>query len=173
MSFLSKFLGTSSSATNSDDPKSVRVILEKLHPLSDEKARELACFSYVLGRVANADSEITPEEVQSIRSLLEDRGGLSFGQAELVAELALSEARQMGGTQDYLVTRQLQSLASRERRLEMLDCLIAVAAADGVIVPSEEDELKQIARQLGFQTPVFLEALAKYRSYRSVLKGMG
>jgi len=173
MSFLSKFLGTSSSAANSEDPKSVQVILEKLRPLSDEKARELASFAYVLGRVANADAEITPEEVQSIRSVLEDKGGLSFGQAELVAEIAVTEARKMGGTQDYLVTRQLQSMVSRERRRDMLDCLIAVAAADGVIVPSEEDELKQIARQLGFQTPEFLEALSKYRAYRSVLKGMG
>jgi uncharacterized tellurite resistance protein B-like protein len=173
MAFLSRFLGASSGSTGSDDPQSVQVLLEKLAPLSEDKARELACFAYVLGQVASADQEITESERQSICGLLQDKGGLPFDQARLVAEVALEEARHKGGTQDYLVTRQLQTLVSKERREEILDCLLAVAAADGVIVSSEEYELKKIARQLGFQDKAFFEALGRYRQYRSVLKGLG
>ena len=79
----------------------------------------------------------------------------------------------MGGTQDYLVTRQLQTLVSRERREEILDCLLAVAAADGSICSNEEAELKAVSRQLGFQNKEFLEALSRYRDYRTVLRGVG
>jgi uncharacterized tellurite resistance protein B-like protein len=173
MSFLSRFLGSANRATASSDPESVQILLEKLAPLSEDKARELACFAYVLGRVASADQEITESERVSIRGLLQDKGHLSLEQADLVAEVALNEARHKGGTQDYLITRQLREILSKERREEILDCLLAVAAADGVIVTSEEDELKKIATQLGFETSEFFAALGRYREYRSVLKGMG
>ena len=173
MSFLSRVFGAPESSEAVRDPKSVQVLLEKLQPLSDEKARELACLAYVLGRIANADQEVSPEEASSISGVLEERGKLSSDQATLVTEVALGEARQMGGTQDYLVTRQLQTLISRERREEILDCLLAVAAADGSICSKEEAELKVVSRQLGFQNREFLEALSRYRDYRTVLRGVG
>ena len=157
MSFLSRVFGSTPSSKSSEDPKSVQVLLEKLQPLSDEKARELACLAYVLGRIAAADEEITADESSSISALLQERGGLSLEQAALVTEVALGEARHMGGTQDYLVTRQLQTLVSRKRREEILDCLLAVAAADGSICSQEESELKAVSRQLGFQNKEFLE----------------
>ena len=172
MSFLSRFLGTSTASSVSDDPRSVQVLLEKLAPLEPDTARELACFAYVLGRVASADQDVSPEEATRIQELLVRQGHLPTAQAELVAEVALQEARHMGGTQDYLVTRQLQTLVSKTRRAEILDCLMAVAAADGSICTQEEDELKRIARQLGFQNSEYLEALSRYREYRSVLQGM-
>jgi NAD+ kinase len=56
---------------------------------------------------------------------------------------------------------------------EINDSYLTTYVADGVIVASEEDELKQIAMQLGFEKPAFFEALGRYREYRSVLKGMG
>jgi uncharacterized tellurite resistance protein B-like protein len=172
MSFLSRFLGASAQKTASADPESVRVLLEKLAPLAEDKARELACFAYVLGRVASADQEITDSERLSIRGILQEKGHLPFEQAELVAEVALNEARHKGGTQDYLVTRKLRELLPMARRVEILECLLAVAAADGTIVAAEEDELKQIADQLGFERPAFFEALGRYREFRSVLKGL-
>jgi len=55
MAFLSRFLGASTSQADSADPKSVQVLLENLAPLEENKARELACFAYVVGRVASAD----------------------------------------------------------------------------------------------------------------------
>jgi uncharacterized tellurite resistance protein B-like protein len=173
MSFLSRFLGSSSQQSISTDPESIRVLLEKLAPLSEDKARELACFAYVLGRVASADQEITDSERSSIRGLLQEKGHLPYEQAELVAEVALNEARHKGGTQDYLVTRKLREMLPKSRREEILDCLLAVAAADGIIVVSEEDELKTIATQLGFEKSEFFSALGRYREFRSVLKGMG
>ena len=173
MSFLSRVFGETPAAQSSQDPKSVQVLLEKLQPLSEEKARELACLAYVLGRIAAADQEVRSEEASSISQLLQERGGLSQDQAELVTEVALGEARHMGGTQDYLVTRQLQTLVSRERREEILDCLLAVAAADGSICSQEEAELKVVSRQLGFQNKEYLEALSRYRDYRTVLRGVG
>ena len=144
MSFLSRVFGSTPSSKSSEDPKSVQVLLEKLQPLSDEKARELACLAYVLGRIAAADEEITADESSSISALLQERGGLSLDQAALVTEVALGEARHMGGTQDYLVTRQLQTLVSRKRR-EGNDCLLA--SADESICSQEESELKAVSRR--------------------------
>ena len=69
MSFLSRVFGHPESSEASQDPRSVQVLLEKLQPLSEEKARELACLSYVLGRIANADQEVSPEEASSIAAV--------------------------------------------------------------------------------------------------------
>ena len=48
------------------------------------------------------------------------------------------------------MTREFREIATAEQRLELLDCLFAVAAADGSISSVEESQAGQIAKELGF-----------------------
>ena len=89
-----------------------------------------------------------------------------------MVDLAITQARTVGGTQDFVVTRLLGKLATPEQRMQVLDCALAVAAADDLIVGDEEHEIRRIARQMGISDKGFLSALARYRDKRSVLKNL-
>jgi uncharacterized tellurite resistance protein B-like protein len=84
--------------------------------------------------------------------------------------IATTQASRTGGTQDFVVTQLLSKLASPELRAKIMDCLLAVAAADDLIVGEEEKEMRLIAKQLGISDKAFLKALRRYSDKRSVLK---
>ena len=53
-----------------------------------------------------------------------------------------------GGTEDYLVTREFEKVASSEEKLELLDCLFAIGAADDSILTVEDNEIRRVASEL-------------------------
>ena len=91
-------------------------------------------------------------------------------QALLVVEIAKNQARLFGGTENYLVTREFREIATAEQRLELLDCIFGVAAADGSISTIEESQAGQIAKELGFTQPEYSAALAAHGEQRAVLQ---
>lgn len=152
MSLLSRFLGIGRDL-ESDEPESMQRIAAELEGLEPERARYLAAFAYVLGRMAAADSEVDDAEVETIELALVEIAGIEAGHARLVAEAAHIEAEEEGGTQDYIATRDFRRLASREQRVQLLKCLLQVASADGEITPEESSEILNIAKELGFAFP--------------------
>ena len=56
----------------------------------------------------------------------------------------------LGGTENYVVTREFRRMSTREQRGELLQCLYAVAAADGTISSAESAEIVAIGEELGF-----------------------
>jgi uncharacterized tellurite resistance protein B-like protein len=75
---------------------------------------------------------------------------LSDAEAALAVEMAKSQARLFGGTENYVVTRQFRKLATHAQRAQLLKCIYAVAAADGTISTAESAEIITIAEELGF-----------------------
>lgn len=130
------------------DTKTVLRIAGELDRLPRDEARYLAAFAYVLARVAHADLEISPSEVQRIEALIAAEGGLGPAQATLVAVLAHQHAVHFGGTEDYLVTRQFRELAEHEQCLGLVRCLYHVAAAQDSISAQEDTAIRQIASEL-------------------------
>ena len=170
MSFLARFLGSSSKSNTASEPRSMQPLLTALSELEPERARYLAAFAYVMSRVAAADRIIDPAEVDQMRRSLIDEGGLPMEQAELVVSLATAEAKEYGGSQDYVITRRLAELTPKDERSRVLQCAISVAAADKTIDGHEEHELRKIAKQLGFSDAQFLKSLNRFRDLRSVLQ---
>jgi uncharacterized tellurite resistance protein B-like protein len=76
--------------------------------------------------------------------------GLTEAEAALAVQIAQSQAKNLGGTQDYVITRQFRQLSTKDQRAELLQCLYAVAAADGTIRGDESAEIVKIAEELGF-----------------------
>ena len=159
-------------ATERGDTDTVKRIVAELESLPAGRARFLAAFAYVLSRVAHADSRITADETEAMREIVRKLGHLPEPQAVLVVEIAKHQARLFGGTENYLVTREFRELATDEQRLELLDCVFAVAASDGAISTIEESQAGQIARELGFTQPEYASALAAHAEHRTVLRSL-
>ncbi len=97
-------------------------------------------------KVAKADGRVTTDEIRAFRRVFHFP---SHDRAR-VAAIYNEARRSAGGYEPY--ARQLASiLGPRDERCEqILDCLYAIAAADGVWHPDEERVIRDIGRVFGF-----------------------
>jgi uncharacterized tellurite resistance protein B-like protein len=151
MSLLKKFLGLEDETqSGAGDTATVRRIAAELDMLPDETAKYLAAFAYVLARVANADLDIGADETLEMEHIARSLASLSEAEAALVVQIAKSQTRLLGETENYVVTREFRNIATREQRGQLLECLFAVAAADGTISAVESAEIAAIGEEIGF-----------------------
>ena len=152
------------------ETETVRKIVSELEAMDETRARYVAAFAYILGRVAHADLDISDQETRAMEQIVRRLGHLPEDQAILVVQIAKSQNRLFGGTENFLVTREFAAISDPEQRQELLDCLFAVSAADQSISGAEETEIRQIASELGFSHREFVEARSVYAEHREVLK---
>jgi uncharacterized tellurite resistance protein B-like protein len=105
--------------------------------------------------------------------LVQRAGRLAEEQALLVVEIAKSQNRLFGGTENFLVTREFRQIATDEQRAQLLDCLFAVAAADDEVTGDEENQIWQIASELGFDHSAYVQARLAYTDKRSIFRREG
>jgi len=170
MSIL-KFLGLSAeSSVRASETETVRRIVQKLDQLPEEQARYVAAFAYLLSRAAAADLKVSAEETSAMERIMMDRGGLSEDLAVLVIQIVKTQTHLTGGTENYLVTREFERIATREQKLALLDCLFAVTAADENITAAEDNVVKQIASELKLSHGEYIAGRSRFREYLAVLK---
>ena len=153
-----RFLGPAPSATPSPSPANtataagdtatVRRIVARLEAMPPERARLIASAAYTLARAANADLDISDEETVAIEHELQAHEGLDEATAVLVTQMAKLQARTVGGTEDFVVTREFRALASHDQRVDVLRACFAIGAANGTISAEETAVVNQIAREL-------------------------
>ena len=88
----------------------------------------------------------------------------------IVVQMAKSQNLLFGGTENYLVTRELNRIASREQKLALVDCLFAVSAADRSISTVEDNAIRQICAELRLEHRDFIDVRSRYREHLAVLK---
>jgi uncharacterized tellurite resistance protein B-like protein len=152
------------------DTDTVRRIVGELERLDPVRARYLAAFAYVLSRVAGADLDISAVEIDTMVALVQREGRLPEAQAIIVVEIAKTQNRLFGGTENFLVTREFRDVATEQQRRDVLECVFAVAAADGAITAEEEAQIWQIAAELGFQHHEYIQVRLKYEDKRTVTR---
>ena len=140
------WLGVDRLESREDAP--LRDTLDALDHLQPERARYLASFAYLLGRVAHADQHISDDESRAMAGLVQSEGQLSAEQAAVVVQLARRSNLLFGGTANFLVAREFEKLATYEQKVALLRCLFAVSATDSDISTLEEGEIHRIAREL-------------------------
>lgn len=161
---LLRFIGLGASRPDpSSETETVRRIARELERLDPDKARFLAGFAYVLARVANADLRIEESESAAMEAIVRRIARLSEAEAALVVTIAKSQTRLLGGTENYVVTREFKSASSREQRVHLLECLFEVAASDGSIATIESGEIAAIGEELGFTRAEINALRAPYR----------
>ena len=170
MSIL-KWLGLSAKEDRPpDEADVVRKLTDALDSMDPETARYLGTFAFILSRVANADLDISDDETRVMEQIVMERANLPEAQAVLVVQIAKTQNRLFGSTEDFLATREFKARTNREQRLEMLECLFAVSAADDNISPVEEAEIRKISTEIGRSHEDYVAIRATFRDKRSVLK---
>lgn len=146
-SLLRSWLGIPDDAT-AGDHEALRDVLDALDRLEPERARHLAAFAYLLGRIAHADQHVSAEETRAMEDHVAHEGQIPREQAMLVVGLAKTSNLLFGGTANFLVAREFAKNASYEQKLALLRCLFAVSASEGRISVAEENEIQRMAREL-------------------------
>ena len=171
MSILKYFgLEPPDAAPVAQETETVRKITEALDRLEPGPAKYVAAFAYVLSRVARADLRISELETRAMERIVVEHGGLPEEQAIIVVQIAKTQNKLFGATEDFLVTREFNELAAPEQKMALLDCLFAVGAADQLVSMEEDNEIRKIANELKLEHRDFIAVRSRYRDYLSVLK---
>jgi len=168
--FLGLNLEKETPSQSSSETETVRKIATALDKIEPARAKFIAAFAYLLSRVAQADLDISPEEVRAMEQIVMQKGGLPEEQAVLVVQMAKTQNILFGSTENYLVTREFNNIAIREEKLSLLHCLFAVSAADNSVSTVEATEVRQIAEELRLEREDYVAARSAFREYLAVLR---
>jgi uncharacterized tellurite resistance protein B-like protein len=157
---------------NAAETDTIRRIVKALDDVEPDRRRYLAGFAYVLARAANADLDITDDEKAEMEHVVSEMGGLPMAQAVLVMEIARVQAELFSGTEDYLVTREFNRVATDEQRRAAVAACFAVAGTDHEITSEEYAELTEIAEELGLSREELNTIRAGYRDQLTAIKQM-
>jgi uncharacterized tellurite resistance protein B-like protein len=158
------------------DPHATQVvqrITQALETLEPERARYLAAFAYLLGRVAHADHAVTEPEIAEMERIVQMEGDLPSEQAQLVVQIARHESFLSRGTEDFPVTQEFRAISTPEQRRALLRCLFAVSASDDSVVLAEDNEIRKISIELKVPHEDFVKARAEWRAHLAVLRPGG
>lgn len=163
-------LGGAGKPETVDVAETLHKITEAIDQMEPEQARYVASFAYLLGRVAHADLEISEEETREMERIVEAVGGLPVEQAILVTQIAKSQNKLFGGTDNYSITREFEKRATRKQKLALLNCLFAVSSSDQSISTVEDNEIRKISSELRLEHGDFIAARSAFREHLEVLK---
>jgi uncharacterized tellurite resistance protein B-like protein len=149
------------------DTATVRRIVAKLEAMPPDQARLIASAAYTLARAANADLDISDEETAAIEHELQANDALDEATAVLVTEMAKLQAKTVGGTEDFVVTREFKALATQEQRLQVLRACFAIGAANGTISAEETAVVNEIAEELDIDDATLNAIRADYHEQLS------
>jgi tellurite resistance protein len=169
---------TQAPPTAAGDTATVRRIVAKLEAMPPDQARLIASAAYTLARAANADLDISDEETAAIERELQAHESIDEATAVLVTEMAKLQARAVGGTEDFVVTRELKGVADQSQRIVVLRAAFAIAAANGTVSAEETAVLNEIAEELDIDDATlnairadFHEQLSSVQQIRRVTRG--
>lgn len=132
------------------ETSNLRRVLGQMDSLPVEERRFVAGYAYILVRVAQADLEVSPPELEYMEHAVSTAGHLSGAQAVLIVELARRMNALYGATEDYTLTREFAKTTTRAQREDLLRTAFAVSDADHDISEAERAELNEIGMELGF-----------------------
>jgi uncharacterized tellurite resistance protein B-like protein len=166
---LWKWLGLEGS-TGGPEFDSLQEIESALAELTPARRRYVACFAYILTRSARADHQVTDPEGAEMERLVAEHAGISLEQARRAVTLAGVQARRSGGTDDFVITREFDRLASHEQKVALVDALFAVSSVDASIVTIEDNEIRRIANELKIEHAEYIAVRARHLHHLQVLR---
>ena len=165
-------VATPAAPTAAGDTATVRRIVAKLEAMPPDQARLIASAAYTLARAANADLDISDEETAAIERELQANEALDEATAVLVTEMAKLQAKTVGCTEDYVVTREFKALADDAQRLVVLRACFAVMAANGSISAEETATVNEIAAELDIDQATLNAIRAEYHEQLSAVQAL-
>ena len=167
---LWKWLGLGGGESRAPEFDSLETIETALVGVDRSRRRYVACFAYILARSARADQQVTDEEMSTMERLLREHAGISAGEAAEAIRLASAQGRRSGGTDDFVVTRQFDTIATHAEKLALIDALFAVTAVDASIVTIEDNEIRRIANELKIEHAEYIAVRSRHLRHLAVLR---
>lgn len=155
-----------------EDPEGhalARAVRQHLPDADDETRAIVTAVAGLLGGVAYADREYASGEESFVRSQLERVQHLSPAGIDAVLATLRDHIVDVATTQAPRYSRTLRELADRDLRLQVLDMLIDLAAADDTISQDEVVLLRTTAKALGLDQGDYNALQAKHRDKLGVL----
>lgn len=138
--------------------------------VDDDTHRIVTAVAGLLGGVAYADREYAEREEGRVRAELGRIGALSHEGAEAIILALREHIVEIATVQAPRYARALRELADRDLRLQVLEMLLELAAADDVISHQEVQLLRNTANALGLDQADYNAVQAKHRDKISLLK---
>ena len=88
----------------------------------------------------------------------------------MVVQMAKTQNLLFGGSENFLVTREFEKIATREQKIALLHCLYAVSAADRSISSAEDTTIRTIANELRLDHSDFIAVKSGYVDYLATRK---
>ncbi len=124
----------------------------------------------LMGAVAYSDRSIAEQEVLHLRAELTRIVGFSADHVAAVTQVLTQHALRLSATFVPRLTRTLRENLDVESRREVLDALVAMAAADGVITHEEVINVRNLCTALGLSQSDYNLSQAKYRDRLASLR---
>jgi uncharacterized tellurite resistance protein B-like protein len=132
--------------------------------------RIVAAISGLLACVAYSDRSLHEAERAHLLDVLGRVHGMRAGGAEAICGLLEQHLTQLTVVNPHSYTRSLRELTDREMRLEILDVLVDIGAADGELSFKETQILRRLTGALGLDQQDYNTAQARHRDRLSSIK---
>jgi uncharacterized tellurite resistance protein B-like protein len=149
---------------------SLQAIENALPGVERSRRQYVACFTYILARSARADLEVTADEARAMQRLVGEHAKIPPDQAAEAVRLAAIQGRRSGGTDDFVITRKFDVIATHAEKLALIDALFTVTAVDASIVTVEDNEIRRIANELKIEHTDFIAVRSRHLKNLAVLR---
>jgi uncharacterized tellurite resistance protein B-like protein len=122
--------------------------------------RKLSLAGGLLAQVANVDQVVTETEFNRMVEALQLYWEVDEPTAVFISEVATAEVST--ALDYYRVTREFFAQTTESERVQFLDLLFAIAAADGGVSPQESENIRRISVSLNLAQRQFIAARAKF-----------
>ncbi len=136
----------------------------------DETVQVVTAIAGLLATVAYADRDFSPVELAHVREELGRIDGITPAGVDAVGTALARHVREIATVQSPRYARVLRELADRELKLQVLDLLLGLAAADRSISTAETNILRQLTTSLGLTQQDYNAAQSKFVELLAVLR---
>ncbi len=145
-------------------------VIRQAYGDDEQGARIVVAIAGLLVCVAYADSEYSEPEQRLLRTTLSRINGLDSFAVETITKIIDQHKVDIAGAEATSYARELLDLTEEDFRLQLLDMLLDMAAADGEIDLNETNMLRAVVPALGLTQKQYNASQARYRERLSVLK---
>jgi uncharacterized tellurite resistance protein B-like protein len=146
------------------------LVAQVMPEATPESAAIVAAVAGLLAFVAHADRAYEMGERAAVEQAIARIEGLSAAAAQAISGLLAARIADLATEPLQTYTRVLGDLTTRTARIELLDVLMDVAAADDILSMDETHGLRRVAKLLGLSEADYMAAQAGHRERLSVLR---
>jgi len=170
--FFRRRRGAAAPSASTVKTELLAIVREHLPDEADEEEiRILAAVAALVACVAYADGEYHADEVRAVRRMFDRVHDLPPRGVEAMMALLDERIADLARGEVHEHARLLKRGLVREARVEILDVLMDLAAADGEITIQETELIRRITNLMGLDPNDYVRAQSRHRDKLSVLQG--